>query len=181
MIETGSLLREARRRAGLTQVEAARRSGIDQTTWSAYERGRREPAAATLRHLQNSISVTEVGGTEVGCSEVGCSEVGVTELDTAQPVSAAKALAEHRREVVAVLAEAGMTNCRVFGSVARGDDSPGSDVDLLVTLTRPMGLFAFLRTQDRLREILGVDVDLVPDTELRPQVEASVTTDAIAL
>lgn len=45
-----------------------------------------------------------------------------------------------RRDLVAVAAAHDVTNLRVFGSVARGEDQPGSDVDLLVDLPPNMGL-----------------------------------------
>lgn len=46
-----SLVRDARRRAGLTQRELARRSGVEQPVISAYERGRRQPTLPTLLRL----------------------------------------------------------------------------------------------------------------------------------
>ncbi len=44
-------IREARRRAGLTQAELARRSGTSQATLSAYENGRKEPSVSTLTRI----------------------------------------------------------------------------------------------------------------------------------
>ena len=49
-------------------------------------------------------------------------------------------LRRHRGEVVRTCARYGVTNLRVFGSVAGGDDGYGSDVDLLGTLPPRMGL-----------------------------------------
>ena len=51
---TTSLLREARERAGLTQKQLADRSGIAQSTISAYEAGKREPGLEALRKLLNA-------------------------------------------------------------------------------------------------------------------------------
>jgi transcriptional regulator with XRE-family HTH domain len=48
---TTSLLREARERAGLTQQQLAERSGVAQSTISAYESGKREPGVNALRTL----------------------------------------------------------------------------------------------------------------------------------
>ena len=47
----GSLLREARRRAHLSQVELARRAGVAQSVVSAYESGTRQPSLPTLTRL----------------------------------------------------------------------------------------------------------------------------------
>ncbi len=50
-MDTGALLRDARRRAGLTQAELARLSGTSQATLSAYERGGKTPSADTLARV----------------------------------------------------------------------------------------------------------------------------------
>ncbi len=49
----------------------------------------------------------------------------------------------------------GVRSLALFGSVARGEAGPRSDVDLLVEVTRPMGLFGLLRTQQFLEQQLG--------------------------
>ncbi len=67
----------------------------------------------------------------------------------------------------------------VFGSVARGDAGPESDVDLLVEFERPIGLFAFVRLQMRLAEILDRRVDLVSRTALKPALRASILREAV--
>lgn len=51
MTEPSALIRSARRRAGLTQAELARRAGTSQPVISAYERGERAPTYGTLRRL----------------------------------------------------------------------------------------------------------------------------------
>jgi hypothetical protein len=48
----------------------------------------------------------------------------------------------------------------VFGSVARGDDDEGSDVNVLVDFERPASLFTLARVKRRLEEVLGRDVEL---------------------
>jgi uncharacterized protein len=51
MSRAGDLLFEARRRAGLSQAELARRAGVSRPTVNAYERGRRDPGVAALDRL----------------------------------------------------------------------------------------------------------------------------------
>lgn len=69
-----------------------------------------------------------------------------------------KALAAHKAELKA----RGVKSLAVFGSVARGDAEPGSDVDLLAEFERPFGLFKFVRVKAYLEELLGgAEVDLV--------------------
>ncbi|MGH7882261.1 MAG: nucleotidyltransferase domain-containing protein [Candidatus Dormibacteraceae bacterium] len=61
---------------------------------------------------------------------------------------------------------------RVFGSVARGEDQPGSDIDLLVDLDlRPNGIIPLIELQDKLQELLGIPVDDVK-TRLKDILEA---------
>jgi len=74
-------------------------------------------------------------------------------------------LASHRAELTAL----GVKSLALFGSVARDEASPDSDVDLLVTFDRPVGLFHFARVRRRLAEILGSPVDLVTEDALRAE------------
>ena len=67
------------------------------------------------------------------------------------------ALAAHEAELKAQ----GVKSLAVFGSVARGDAGPGSDVDLLAEFQRPFGLFKFVELKAYLEIILGCSVDLV--------------------
>lgn len=55
--------------------------------------------------------------------------------------AAGSRLLEHRQQVCEVLVRYGLTNPRVFGSVARGEDTASSDVDLLVDVADGIGLF----------------------------------------
>jgi len=76
---------------------------------------------------------------------------------------------------------AGASNLRVFGSVARGEDGPDSDVDLLVDLAEDTSLFAVLALEGTLERILKVNVDLAPVTSLKPRVRAEALVDAVTL
>ncbi len=74
-----------------------------------------------------------------------------------------------------------MTNVRVFGSVARGDERAESDVDLLVDVAPGVGLFELGRCQAELQALLGAPVDLVPATDLKAGVADEVLAEAQAL
>ncbi|MGI8537264.1 MAG: nucleotidyltransferase family protein [Mycobacteriales bacterium] len=65
-----------------------------------------------------------------------------------------------------------MSDVRVFGSVARGEQGPDSDLDLLVHLPEDTGL-VLGRFGDELHKLLGVPVHVVPDDGLKPRVRAS--------
>lgn len=90
-------------------------------------------------------------------------------------------VAAHRDDLREVLARHGVKNARLFGSVARGEDHKGSDVDLLVQFAPGTSLFTVLRIQDELETILGVKVDLVPEGGLKERVRERVQPDLIAL
>ncbi len=75
----------------------------------------------------------------------------------------------------------GASNLRVFGSVARGEDRPDSDVDLLVDLAPGTGLVGLATLERELQEILHVDVDLCPADSLKPRVRADAERKAIPL
>jgi uncharacterized protein len=68
----------------------------------------------------------------------------------------------------------------LFGSAARGEMAPGSDIDLLVEFLpgHRMGLFEFLELQARLTAVLGRRVDLVSKRGLKPRVRPEVLRDA---
>lgn len=58
----------------------------------------------------------------------------------------------------------------VFGSFVRGEQQEESDVDMLVEFSRPVGFVTFIKLENRLREILGRDVDLVTRKALKPHI-----------
>lgn len=87
----------------------------------------------------------------------------------------------HRSEMRDSLRRHGVTNARIFGSVARGDDHEGSDLDLLVDFAPDTSLLDIIGIQMELEELLGISVDLVPSTGLKERVRASAEPDLIAL
>ncbi len=80
-------------------------------------------------------------------------------------------LRQQREAVLSVAREHGADKVRVFGSVARGEDGPGSDVDLLVRFESGRGLFDLMDLEDQLRNLLGVSVDVVSEGGLKPRDE----------
>lgn len=67
-------------------------------------------------------------------------------------------IVEHKGEIE----ELGVSSLELFGSAARGESTPSSDIDLLVEFSRPVGLFTIGRLQEFLEEVLSSDrVDLV--------------------
>lgn len=90
-------------------------------------------------------------------------------------------LRRRRKAVVEAAARRGATNVRLFGSVARGEDSESSDVDLLVDLADGVGLVTLIGLQRELSEILGRHVDVVPAASVKPAISSAVIDQAIPL
>ncbi len=67
----------------------------------------------------------------------------------------------------------------VFGSMARGEESGKSDVDILVEFTEPIGLFHFLELETFLRSLLRRDVDLVTVRALKPAIRERVLKETV--
>jgi predicted nucleotidyltransferase len=91
------------------------------------------------------------------------------------------ALRERRQEILAVAARHGAYNVRVFGSVARGDASDGSDVDLLVDLEAGRSLIDLGGLFMDLVDLLGHDVDIGTPASLKERVRGRVLAEAVRL
>jgi uncharacterized protein len=88
-----------------------------------------------------------------------------------------KILAEHRDELHQRF---DVKSLALFGSVARGEATETSDVDLLVEFERPVGLFHFFTVQHYLEDILGVaQVDLVMPDALHKELKEGILRESI--
>jgi len=170
-LSSGKLLRQARIDARLSQSEVARRAHVAQSVISAYESGRREPSVSTLERLVRATGHRLVLDLERSSD----SPPGLPNT----PLG--RRLRHHRRSILACAALHGANNVRVFGSTARGEDRPDSDVDLVVDLDTGTGLFNLEALRRELSEILGVMVDVAPSDSLRPRVREEVEREAIPL
>jgi hypothetical protein len=86
-----------------------------------------------------------------------------------------------RNDILSVAARYGARNVRVFGSVARGDARPDSDVDILVDMEPGRSLFDLGGLLSELQTLLDVDVDVVTEKGLRPRIRAQVMREAVPL
>ena len=169
-VTAGALLRQARKRAGLSQVELAARAGVTQSVVSAYESGHRQPAIPALAALIDAAGYELVLGLRRQPRRLG---------RLSGPVG--RRVRRHRHDLIAAAAAHGVQNLRVFGSVARGEDRPDSDVDLLADLPPGMSLFGLGRVQADLEAIADTRVDLVPAQDLKPDVRSRAERDLVAL
>ena len=84
-------------------------------------------------------------------------------------------LSEHKGELDAF----GVRSLSLFGSVARGEERPGSDIDILVEFERVGGLFEFVRLKNYLEKTLGQPVDLVTPDALKPQLREKILQESV--
>lgn len=145
-------LRAERLAAGMSQSELARAARVPQPNLSAYENGRRRPSAEVLERIEHALAGSVLRRVE-----------------------------RHRDDILALVAEHHAESPRVFGSVARGDDEPGSDLDLLVDFTDDATLLDEVGLRLALSDLLRVDVDVVAADALRGEFGERVLREAIAV
>jgi predicted nucleotidyltransferase len=97
------------------------------------------------------------------------------------PATTLSQLRKRRDEIIDLARARGASRVRVFGSVARGEDIDGSDIDFLVDLDADRNLMDLGGLLMDLRDLLGRDVDVVTEAGLRPRVAARVLADAVEL
>lgn len=68
----------------------------------------------------------------------------------------------------------------IFGSVARGEQTEASDIDILVEFSRPVGFFTFLELEEYLSVTLGAPVDLVTPDALKPVIRDRVAAEVMS-
>jgi hypothetical protein len=86
---------------------------------------------------------------------------------TDRPIPTLDDLRARRDEILALAARYHASNVRVFGSVARGDATPDSDYDLLVTMAAEATYHDVIQLWQEMGQLLGRDVDLLTDGTLR--------------
>jgi predicted nucleotidyltransferase len=136
---------------------------------SAYEGGRRQPSLATLRRLVEATG------------EALAVDVVATRPVDPPNTALGRAVRRHRSAVRSVAARHGAVSVRLFGSVARGEEEPDSDIDLVADLPETISLLELIALRRELTELLGAPVDVVPARSLRPDVAAAIDREAILL
>jgi hypothetical protein len=75
----------------------------------------------------------------------------------------------------------GVGEIGLFGSIARGEATSDSDIDVLVEFARPIGFFKFLELEEYLTERLGRKVDLVSKKALKPHIGARILEEVVTV
>lgn len=161
------MVREARSRAQLTQAALASLSGTSQSTLAAYESGAKSPSARTLDRIVRAA--------------------GFSLEIFLRPAPAARGalLADLRHESDRIMISArhhGIRNVRVFGSAARGEETPHSDIDLLVDFDAVRrGIVPLAGFAHDVEEIMGRSVDVTTVQLLRDRVRSRALREAVPL
>jgi uncharacterized protein len=90
-------------------------------------------------------------------------------------------IVKHRSEIKRIAMSRGACRVRVFGSMARGDAGPDSDVDILVDLEKGRSAFALGGILIDLQDLLGKRVEVVTAAALHPKIRDNVLSQAIDL
>ena len=143
---------------------------------------------AAVRHAREALvravrDAAAAGMTQAQiAAEIGRSQPEVSRLLRFHGTTPlARRLRAARPEILRLVNDAGGEQVRVFGSVARGDDDEGSDIDLLFVMRRPLSLMELGRLEGEVSAVVGVPVDLVPENSLCPALRERAVTEAVAL
>lgn len=166
MILSAQLIREARSAAGMTQTELAKRARTSQSAIAAYESGAKIPTVATLERLLRAA------GAELTTSPARGGQ---------RTTRLSRLLHERRQEILEVAADHHASNVRVFGSIARGEETDRSDVDLLVDMEPGRSLLDQVRLRRALSQLLGVEIDVVTSGGLRERDGNTIVKEAVPI
>jgi hypothetical protein len=167
LMRVAETIRGARARAGLSQSALAARARTSQPAIARYEAGTATPSLATLERILaasgNSL-VLEIAARPGRASVRG----GRLAL-----------LRRSRERLLDAARRHGVRNLRVFGSIARGEETRESDVDLLVELEAGRTLIDLIGFEQEAEEILGVGVDAASPRFLKPRVRDRALREAV--
>ncbi|WP_062522747.1 nucleotidyltransferase domain-containing protein [Demequina silvatica] len=152
----------------------------------AYRDARRDEEIARLRRVLALRALLATGMSQGRAAKaLGVSQPAVSQqlkfapdIDAMHPVDLVRAAAPVLRTLAT---EHGYRRLSVFGSVARGDATPSSDIDLLVEAPEGTSSLEFVAFARLLSTVLGRDVDLVDFGSLRDVLDDDIRSDAVLL
>jgi predicted nucleotidyltransferase/DNA-binding XRE family transcriptional regulator len=156
----GPVLRAARTRADLSQAALARLAHTSQSAIARYETGVATPSLPTLERLLAATGASLV---------LGRTRRGANPSDR---------LRRSRIELAAAGRARGVTSIRVFGSAARGEATPASDIDLLVELESGRTLIDLIGFKQDAERILGQRIDVATPGLMKRRIRQRALRDA---
>jgi hypothetical protein len=138
--------------AGMTQSALAHAAGVPQPNLSAYENDRRSPSPEVLSRITKALRNRPS-----------------LRVDS------------HRDDILSLVVHYHASHPRLIGSVARGEDRPDSDVDLLVDFYDDASFLDEVGLRRSLTELLKVSVDVIASDNLRGDQRDRMLKDAVPL
>jgi predicted nucleotidyltransferase/DNA-binding XRE family transcriptional regulator len=176
MPDIATMIRRARTNAALSQAELAERVGTSQPALARYETGAATPTLLTLERLLLGC------GRRLQIRTVATGDPSAPAIPVlSQLGSRPRALRRHRRSLLDAALAHGVRQVRVFGSLARGEALPTSDVDLLVELEPTRTLLDLAAFRREAEEILGIQVDVATPDMFKDRMRAEVLAEAVPL
>lgn len=176
MTDVAMTLRQARRKASLSQASLATLAGTSQPALARYETGAALPTLPTLERLlaacgrEMRIEAPIVAGHSIRATSV-----------RGQLGPQAERLRRRRRTLLNAARRHGVVKLRVFGSLARGEARPGSDIDLLVDLEPGRTLLDLAGFRREAAEILDVSVDVATADMLKEHIRTEALAEALPI
>lgn len=96
-------------------------------------------------------------------------------------MSISNTIKSKREAILEIAKKYGATKLRVFGSVARGEESPESDIDIIVEMEKGSSLLDIIAIKQDIEELLGRKVDIVTEASISPYIRDTVLREAVNL
>ncbi len=88
---------------------------------------------------------------------------------------------EKRSEILSITAKYGASNVRLFGSIARGENRPESDIDILVNLEEGRSLLDLIALKQDLEDLCHCKVDVLTEHSISPYIRDKIIKEATNL
>lgn len=164
----GNLVRDARRLKNISQTALAQKTNLNQKTISALENG------AEGTEIRTVLLVFKALGLRFDIGAIGSQDPIYSSEDGKMKAIKKYFIGPDREETLVSLRraserlkEAGVTSLVLFGSTARGEAGPNSDIDLGYEISGNPGIFAVGKVESILQELFTHKVDLVSLKDLR--------------
>jgi predicted nucleotidyltransferase len=156
------------------------------TLLAAYRDARRDEDVARLRRVLALRAMVATGLSQRQIAEA----LGITQPAVSQQLKFAPELNDVHPEVLieagapvlnSLAADHGYTRLAVFGSIARHEARPDSDIDLVVQAPEGTSSFEFIRFKQLLEQVLGREIDLIEYGGLKPRLDDDIRREAVPL
>lgn len=175
MFGISQALRQARLDANLSQVDLAARAGTSQSALARYETGAALPTVPTLERLLAAC------GRRLEIQTPPARHPGPVSSVRSQLGPRADKLRRQRRQLLDAAERHGVGHLRAFGSLARGEATGDSDIDLLVDLKPGHTLLDLAAFRREAGEILDLPVDVATADMLKERIRDEVLSEALPL